>query len=689
MTATQLPVSGTSEIDATATQGQWLLAQGSTLLVQNTAINASGAGQSRVIQIDGQVMGHLGVRLGSFGDITSATGNRVMVGETGSIVTGDVGIWTYANGTQLTIHGRIDAGSYGILGNGDGTHVVNTGTLSGRGGAILVFGNAVTVSNAGLVTSVDGNGVWLNGVDSTLINSGTIESWSASAVGVGGNGTSVANSGLITSRFNTVQIFSGTGETAELHNSGVIRAHGVNFVALLGGAGADTIFNTGRIEGGVQLGGGNDLYDGRGGEITGTVSGSTGDDTYIVDDASIVLVEQLNGGIDTVRSTVSFALDDHLEQLTLIGADDTRAIGNALANTLVGNAGDNRLDGEEGHDVLEGGRGADRLNGGDGIDTASYARSASRVVIDLVKGAASGGEATGDTFSSIESLKGSAYHDILTGSAGANTLSGEAGNDLLEGRAGADKLVGGDGVDTASYAASAARVVIDLTRGTASGGEAAGDKFDSIENLKGSAYHDILTGSAGANTLSGEKGNDLLEGRAGADKLVGGDGVDTASYAASAARVVIDLAKGTASGGDAAGDTFSSIENVKGSSYHDILIGAVGANTLDGAAGHDRLSGSAGADRLIGGTGNDTLTGGADKDVFVFKTGYQADRITDFTNGGDKIDLSGFAAVTSFADLKANHAVQSGSAVVIAFGTDKLTIDNFTLAKMDASDFLL
>ena len=60
--------------------------------------------------------------------------------------------------------------------------------------------------------------------------------------------------------------------------------------------------------------------------------------------------------------------------------------------------------------------------------------------------------------------------------------------------------------------------------------------------------------------------------------------------------------------GDAAGDTYTTIENLTGSAFADTLIAANGANTLDGGAGNDVLIGGAGADALIGGTGTDTAS---------------------------------------------------------------------------------
>jgi Ca2+-binding RTX toxin-like protein len=75
-----------------------------------------------------------------------------------------------------------------------------------------------------------------------------------------------------------------------------------------------------------------------------------------------------------------------------------------------------------------------------------------------------------------------------------------------------------------------------------------------------------------------------LEGAAGSDTLIGGVGIDTASYAGSAAGVSVNLATGAMSGGDAAGDTLSGLEQVLGSGFADTLTGNALANTLWGMA---------------------------------------------------------------------------------------------------------
>ncbi|MEX5668226.1 calcium-binding protein, partial [Pseudomonas neuropathica] len=105
-------------------------------------------------------------------------------------------------------------------------------------------------------------------------------------------------------------------------------------------------------------------------------------------------------------------------------------VGTSSADELYGFAGNDSLSGGEGNDLLDGGAGADVLNGGNGIDTASYANSTAGVTVNLVSGAGIGGDAQGDTLTSIETVVGSAFNDNLTASLAGNSLIGGAGNDV-------------------------------------------------------------------------------------------------------------------------------------------------------------------------------------------------------------------------------------------------------------------
>ena len=125
-------------------------------------------------------------------------------------------------------------------------------------------------------------------------------------------------------------------------------------------------------------------------------------------------------------------------------------------------------------------------------------------------------------------------------------------------------------------------------------------------NINGTALNDMLVG---------QDGNDVLLGRAGADLIMGGEGLDAASYWGSASGVQVDLAAGTAAGGDAEGDVLDSIERLYGSNHNDVLTGDAQINHLVGRAGNDLLSAGDGNDYLRGDAGADTIDGGEGRDM--------------------------------------------------------------------------
>ncbi|WP_230169023.1 Calx-beta domain-containing protein [Roseomonas sp. CECT 9278] len=164
------------------------------------------------------------------------------------------------------------------------------------------------------------------------------------------------------------------------------------------------------------------------------------------------------------------------------------------------------------------------------------------------------------------------------------------------------------------------------------------------EVLDGSGGDDSLFGSAGADTILGGQGDDLVEGGAGADSLAGGTGdADLLSYGGSTGGVTVDLLTGSASGGDAAGDSLSGFEAVRGGTGADRLTGNDGDNTLygGGGSGVDTLYGGQGDDRLVGGIapgqagapdGVNIMLGGTGDDTF--HVGPSADQVVELANGG-------------------------------------------------------
>lgn len=149
------------------------------------------------------------------------------------------------------------------------------------------------------------------------------------------------------------------------------------------------------------------------------------------------------------------------------------------------------------------------------------------------------------------------------------------------------------------------------------------------------------------------------------------------------------------------GNTASLIENaiggsgadtISGNSADNTLTGGQGADLFDGGQGADTIIGNGGLDVLNGGQGNDTLTGGvgaSNADTFLFKgVMLGQDVITDWQDGIDYIRFQS-AAVTTFAQVQAN-ATQVGANVVIDLpnNSDTITVNNWTIAQMNAGDFL-
>ena len=162
----------------------------------------------------------------------------------------------------------------------------------------------------------------------------------------------------------------------------------------------------------------------------------------------------------------------------------------------------------------------------------------------------------------------------------------------------------------------------------------------------------------GNDILLSRAGDDILIGGSGGDTVNGGGGNDTASYIGAKARVVADLSAPAGNTGDAAGDSYISVENFIGTGFNDNLRGDGAANRIAGGADNDILIGRAGDDTLIGGSGNDTINGGGGVDVlfghagaddFVYNSvgdsglGTSSDRLMDFVVGEDQLDLTAFA----------------------------------------------
>jgi len=281
-------------------------------------------------------------------------------------------------------------------------------------------------------------------------------------------------------------------------------------------------------------------------------------------------------------------------------------------------------------------------------------------VVDLAAGTARDPWGDSDILVGIENAWGSFRDDLIVGTDGYNLLRGRRGDDVLRGAGGDDVLDGGPGDDTldggegnadvADYRRDPISIFANLAGGTVRDGWGYTDTLIGIEGVRGTEFDDTILGGAGADGLRGGGGDDLLQGGEGDDLLDGGPGSDTLDggagsgdrvlFSGARSAVLVDLAAGTALDGEGGIDVLIGIEQVSGTAFDDVLIGAPGAPALlDGAEGADRLVAGDGAgllNALRGGLGNDTLIGGAGGFNF-FEPGPGNDLIVGGAGGYDEI----------------------------------------------------
>ncbi len=418
--------------------------------------------------------------------------------------------------------------------------------------------------------------------------------------------------------------------------------------------------------------------------------GGAGNDTYVLARADIVQ-EQVNGGTDTIQSSISYSLVDtdgsgmlggNVENLTLTGTANLNGTGNALNNVITGNAGNNVM------------------NGGTGIDTVSYAAATAAVTVGLVPTIPQNtGGAGSDTIANFENLTGSAFDDFLTGNTGNNRIDGGLGNDRLTGGFGNDTYVVDASGDVVTEAAGAGTdsVISTITWTLQSTLENLTLNGAAVINGSGNSAGNVLIGNVAVNTLSGNAGNDTLNGGAGNDTLNGGTGNDT--YVVDSTGDVIVEPGTAATEIDSVNSSVNWIlgarlENLTligtglitggGNTLGNTITGNVAVNTLNGYAGNDTLNGGGGNDVLIGSAGSDRLTGGTGGDVFVFNSTVGSDTITDFVSGTDDLRISQSAIKIGDGDLLVEGALTRAAQGGFSTGAE-LVVFTTNLSSLNAT----
>ncbi len=421
----------------------------------------------------------------------------------------------------------------------------------------------------------------------------------------------------------------------------------------IGGSGSDRITGNSadnRLEGAA----GDDTLDG--GIGADILIGGKGNDTYIVDNINDVITELANEGTDLVKTSVTYTLSAHVENLTLTGTEGIDGIGNNINNIITGNDANNTLNGNDGADTLNGAAGDDILDGGAGVDKLIGGNDNDTYIVDLVR--------TGTAPANYKV----ALQDTIT-----ETAVAYSGIDTVQLRT----------IYTGMLNAST------ITLGA------------NLENLDASLTADTnlnLTGNGLANTIIGNDSDNIVDGGAGVDTLSGGDGNDTyildlkisagsinfddtvTEYSGTSQGIDTIKLRGSAtlsSTIDVSLNRWTNIENIdasatgttkltlKGNDEDNTLIGNNAANILEGGLGNDTLNGGAGADRMIGGKGWDTYYVDNIGDVIIEQVNsdtFLADEGVDTILSSISLSLVNYANVEYLTLLGTAHLNATGNA---------------------------
>lgn len=450
-------------------------------------------------------------------EATSVYGEAIGLNYTQWLVNNGV-IRVSAPGLPRYSDGRVDLFALtGIRGSGAGAFIDNRGVID----MISTSANGVTVA---IYLFPDSSNPHSTG---TIINSGRIIADVAILSSDGYNvALNITNSGHIEG-----ELQRATGGLDVVRNlpGGEWIGH-LNF-----GFGADLVLNSGFIQGAVDLNDGNDLFDGRGGSVAGTVSGGPGNDI------------------------------------------------------LIGGSAADILSGGDGTDVIQGGGGADRLTGGSGADVFAYViandstNEARDSILDfqsgvdrldltalsptqitftrdgdatIVSGISSSGSFSISVLGSIamedliltrvsptdgaDTLRADDAGGDLRGLGGDDLLAGGAGRDRIDGGSGADTMIGGPGddiyfVDNANdrileasndgydvvYSAIDFSLEAGIEDAFLTGNNSIGMLGNGLNNrIEGNSASNLLRGGAGDDVLTGGLGGDVLDGGTGSDRFI-------------------------------------------------------------------------------------------------------------------------------------------------------------------------
>jgi Ca2+-binding RTX toxin-like protein len=451
--------------------------------------------------------------------------------------------------------------------------------------------------------------------------------------------------------FDNLELFEGsTGRGNALNNVIVTHTNEPGLYSVDGADGNDTLLGGSDQDTFLFAAGsgnyGNDVVDG--GKHFDTLSLFGARSAVVVDGRAGIITGGGIGGSGSVRysdveriATGSF--DDRLIAHDGVTWEDPNGV-HFSGPFLFAAAGNDTLTGGAADDVLQGGEGDDLISSGGGHDTVIGGSGNDRFLFDVAPGAAN--------FDYLYDFASGPDKIVLDGR--VHLASGQSGNFTAGDARFAANSTGTaqDASDRVIYNTSTGELWYDADGNGAGNAQLIADQEErtilgatDIEIINGSAAGgQVINGTPGNDTLSGTSGNDTINGLGGNDRLLagstggadvfdGGTGTDSIEFKERAtSAVVVDFGTGSISGGSSGTISFSNVERVVAGNFNDRLSGNAASQTLTGQNGADTLAGAGGVDTLWGGAG-------ADRFIFREMGTANADRISDWASGSDKVAL--------------------------------------------------
>jgi Ca2+-binding RTX toxin-like protein len=521
--------------------------------------------------------------------------------------------FTFVNGSALddVITGS-DATRFEMFQGGEGNDTINGGDLSkgsnrvryeSASGPVTVHLGAGTTSGAGgNDTLININQVRGSAHADVLIGSDRTD-YREDLEGMAGNDTLDGAGGFDNVSYErspaAVSVNLGAG-TAEDGFGG--RDTLLNIEGAIGSSYGDTLIGspaTDNLEGRI----GNDSIFG--GDGADNLTGGMGDDT-LDGGAQLTIPNSADTANRSNEYDVAMFSDATSGVNVVLGVDGTAgtATGGGVGSDVlinveyvIGSAYADSISGTNRNlpEIFRGGQGDDTIRGGDpsgidaGMNFADYRDAISAVQVNLQIGTATGGDGNDVLIGIGNAIGSSRYGDLLIGNDGPNYFEGRGGNDTLDGAGGRDR---------AAYNNAPGPVTVNLSLGSASGADGT-DVLISIEDVRGSAYGDVLIGSdlgndfqarAGDDAITGLGGDDTMHGGQGNDSLDGGAGTDTARFTGAKDDYTVTVGVGgviTVTDKTANRDGTDQLTSIEKLQFSDQTIAAPGSTvTLQGMAYH-------------------------------------------------------------------------------------------------------